>query len=327
MVDISLGARPGRPPALPAAQRELADAVREQLWFGDEDPRRSELEASRSLAAALARATGLKPFPAVAQRAIKLLSDPNAPMRAIREALEKDPAIVAGLLRLANSAAYRSRQTISSVDEAVQRLGVRHVLEIVTSVASMGLFKDAKGVGLQIRDHCARVGALTRVLASEWHQRSAENPFLCGMLHDLGKLLLLQVGGIDYRQLDPKALTCSDEAFVHERALLGYDHAVLGAHVLDAWKLPAGVAEVVAWHHQPGRAFSHGGELALGVALVRIANRIDYQLRLDPELSEPFVAELAQDGSAAYSGYQEPILRAMWPKLREAADQILNAIG
>jgi HD-like signal output (HDOD) protein len=316
-----------RPPALPAAQLQLSEAVREQLWFGDEDPVRTALEASRSMAAALARATGLKPFPAVAQRAIALLNVPDTPLRKVREALEKDPAITAGLLRVANSAAYRSRQAISSVEEAVQRLGSRHVLEIVTSVAAMGLFKDAKGVGLQLRDHCSRVGAITRVLAAEWHQRSADNPFLCGLLHDLGKLLLLQVSGIDYQKLDPRALTRADEAFVHERALLGYDHAVLGGHVLDAWKLPQNVAEVVAWHHQPGRAYEHGGELGLGVALVRMANLIDYQMRVEPLVNDAFIASLAQDGAAQYAGYSEAVLSAMWPKLKDAADQMLSAIS
>lgn len=318
---------PARPPELPLAQRQLADAVREQLWFGDEDPERTALEASRSLAAALARATGLKPFPAVAQKAIALLSDHDAPHRKVREALEKDPAIVAGVLRVANSAAYRSRHAISSVDEALQRLGSRHVREIVTSVAAMGMFKDAKGVGLTVRNHCARVGAMSRVLASEWHQKTAEDPFLCGLLHDLGKLLLLQVSGIDYQKLDPKVLTEPDEAFVHERALLGYDHAVLGGHVLDAWKLPNLVAEVVALHHQPGRAFEHGRELGLGVALVRIADRIDYQLQKNAELDEAFLAQLVRDGSVAYTGYSEEVLSAMWPKLRDAAQQMLGAIG
>ena len=327
MADPHPAAR-ARPPALPAPQRALADAVREQLWFGDEDPARSALEASHSLAAALARAIGLKPFPAVAQRALKLLNDPAAPLSKTCEALEQDPGILAGLLRVANSAAYRSRHPISSVKEAVQRLSVSYMIKIVTSVAAMGLFKDAKGVGKQFRDHGARVGAMARVLASEWHQQSADNPFLCGLLHDLGKLLLVQGGkSFDYQKLDPHVLTQADEAFVHERALLGYDHAVLGGHVLDAWKLPHVVAQVVAWHHQPGRAFEDGGEAGLGVALVRIANRIDYQLRVKPELDEAFVAALAQDGSVSYTGYSEQVLTAMWPKLRDAAQQMLGALG
>jgi len=311
---------------MPTAQRLLAETIHEQLWFGDEDPARSTLEASRSMAAALARAMGLKPFPAVAQRAIAVLSDQNVSLRAIRDALEKDPALTAGLLRVANSAAFRTRQTISSVDEAVQRLGVRHVLEIVTSVASLGLFKDVKGVGIQIRDHCTRVGAMSRVLANEWHQRSAENPFLCGLLHDVGKLLLLQVSGLDYQKLEPEVLTQPDRAFVHERELLGFDHAVLAGHILDAWKIPGGVAEAVAWHHQPGRAFEHGAELGLSVALVRIANRIDYRMQAHPELDEAFIAELMEDGSVSYTGYQETVLRAMWPKLREAAQQMVGGL-
>src|SRR5205814_5089505 len=119
-----------------------------------------------------------------------------------------------GLLRVANSAAYRSRHPISSVEEAVQRLGINYVIEIVTSVAAMGMFKDAQGVGRQFRDHGARVGAMARVLASEWHQKTAENPFLCGLLHDLGKLLLIQGGkGIDYQKLDPKVLTQADVSY------------------------------------------------------------------------------------------------------------------
>ena len=94
-----------------------------------------------------------------------------------------------------------------------------------------------------------------------------------------------------------------------------------------AMKLPSSVAEVVAWHHQAGRAFERGGELGIGVALVRIANRIDYQLGLKPELDEPFIAELSLDGSVQYTGYQPHILKAMWSKLREASQQMVSAIG
>ncbi|MDF3071951.1 MAG: hypothetical protein K0R38_7552, partial [Polyangiaceae bacterium] len=280
----------------------------------------------RSMAAALARANGLKPFPATAQRAMALLAAPDTPLRAIREALEHDPAITAGVLRIANSAVYRSRQTIASIDEAVQRLGVRHVLEIVAGVAAMGLFKDAQGVGRRVKEHCTRVGAMTRVLASEWHQRSAESPFLCGLLHDVGKLLLLQVGD-EYQELEATIASGADEAYVRERVALGYDHAVLGGHVLDSWKLPLHVAEVVAWHHQPGRAFAHGGELGIGVALIRIANRIDYEMQARPDLNEAFIESLLLDGSVSYTGYQRPVLSAMWPKLRDAATQACSAIA
>ena len=175
-----------------------------------------------------------------------------------------------------------------------------------------------------LRDGRRNDGLLRIMLQDFFHRGKFAGGRLLGF--DLGKLLLLQVSGLDYQKLDPRVLTQPDEAFIHERELLGFDHAVLAGHILDSWKIPNGVAEVVAWHHQPGRAFEHGAELGLGVALVRIANRLDYRMNVHPELDEAFVAELVQDGSVSYTGYQETILRAMWPKLREAAQQMTGAI-
>src|ERR1700744_6358274 len=91
-----------RPPPLPASQQKLAESIREDLWFGDDDPKRTAEEASRSTAAAAALAAGLKPFPIVAQRVMTLLADPDTPVVKVRKAIEQDPALAASLLRVAN---------------------------------------------------------------------------------------------------------------------------------------------------------------------------------------------------------------------------------
>src|SRR4051794_11624579 len=144
-------AAPAQPPPLPAAERALADAIREDLWFGDADPARSTQQASQSLAAAVARAAGLKPFPVVAQRVMQLLANPDASTVQVRRALEQGPALAARLLRVANSALYSPAVACRSIDDAVVRLGNRTVTEIVTSLATLGMFSDVKGVGLAIR--------------------------------------------------------------------------------------------------------------------------------------------------------------------------------
>ena len=70
------------PPAAGHPSREgLADTVLEELWFGDEDPARPRFNASRSLAAAVARIEGLKPFPVAAQKLLQLLWDPQYRIR------------------------------------------------------------------------------------------------------------------------------------------------------------------------------------------------------------------------------------------------------
>jgi HD-like signal output (HDOD) protein len=317
----------GRPPPLPSNIRDLAEAVREQLWFGDDDPVRTHLDASRSMAADAAKATGIKPFPASAQRVIGLLTNPDVAATKVRMALEGDPAITAGLLRVANSAAYAPRSPISSVEDAIVRLGNRHVRDIVAGVAAMGMFTDVGGAGAIVRDHSSRVAAIAKVLAFEWRFGGVENVFLAGLLHDIGKLLLMQVGSVDYKQLDAAVLETPDEAHIHERAITGYDHAVLGGHVLGVWQLADEVAHVVAWHHQPGRAYEKGGEIGVGVAFVRLANRIEYHFRKHPGIDEAFAEELANDGAASYAGYSRDVLVASSAKLRAAADQMKSAIA
>jgi len=317
-----------RPPPLPASQRRLAESIREDLWFGDDDPQRTAEEASRSLAAAAALAAGLKPFPVVAQRVMSLLADPDTPVSKVRKAIEQDPALTARLLRVANSALYAPAVPCRSVEDAVMRLGSRTVSEIVASLATLGMFADAKqGFGSAFRNHCLGVAAIARVLGTEWRYKGVEHVFLSGLMHDIGKLLAMQVGEIRYEALEPSAVSTPDQVHMHERAFAGYDHAVLGAHVLERWKLPDEISKVVALHHQPGRAFAIGGNLGLGVALLRLADDIEFQIRKSRELDEAYVETLMRDGAAEYTQFSRDVLRAMWPKFIASYDEAQRITG
>jgi putative nucleotidyltransferase with HDIG domain len=322
------GTQINRPPPLPASQRQLAEAIREDLWFGDDDPKRTIEEASRSLAAAAALVAGLKPFPIVAQRVMTLLANPDTPVVKVKKAIEQDPALTARLLRVANSALYSPAVACRTVEDAVMRLGSRTVSEIVASLATLGMFADAKlGYGATFRTHCVSVAAVARVLGTEWRYKGVDHVFLSGLMHDIGKLLAMQVGEIRYEALDPSALESPDQVHMHERAFAGYDHAVLGAHVLERWKLPDEISKVVALHHQPGRAFAAGGGVALGVALVRLADDIEFQIRKSRDLDEAYVETLIRDGAAEYTQFSREVLRAMWPKFIIATDEAQRITG
>ena len=319
---------PKRPPPLPASQLKLAESIREDLWFGDDDPKRTAEEASRSLAAAAALAAGLKPFPVVAQRVMTLLADPDAPIMKVRKAIEQDPALAGRILRVANSALYAPTIACRSIEDAVMRLGSRTVSEIVASLATLGLFSDAKnGFGGSFRNHCVCVAAVARVLGTEWRYKGVEHVFLSGLMHDIGKLLAMQVKEIRYEALDPSALENADQVHMHERAFVGYDHAVLGDHVLERWKFPVEISKVVALHHQPGRAFASSDNVGLGVALLRLADDIEFQIRRSRELDEAYVETLVHAGAAEYTQFSRDVLRAMWPKFVSAFDEALRVTG
>jgi putative nucleotidyltransferase with HDIG domain len=236
----------------------LAESVVEELWFGDEEPHRTELEASRSLAAALGTATGLKAFPVVLAKAFSLLQKPDESRAKIVALIEQDPALSSRLLRVANSALYAPKRECSSVFDAMTRLGNKNVSDIVAGIAVFGMFSDVKGLGARVRDHSGGVAAIARVLAVEWRHGGADHVFLAGLMHDVGKLLMMQAGTPRYELMEPALLQTPDRVHLVERELTGFDHATLGAHVLLAWQIPSEVAQIVALHHQPGRAFELG---------------------------------------------------------------------
>lgn len=298
----------------------LADSVYEELWFGDSDPARTDLEASRSMAASVAKATGLKPFPPAASQLLSLLGREDYDIKAVQRVLEGDVGLASRLLQMANSAAFGARHPCTSIEDAVVHLGRRHVQDMAITAVSLHLFSDTSGMGREFLEHCVSVGGIARALARHWRFPGVDQIFVAGLLHDIGKLLSRQTREIDYATFDPEALELPDVVHLHERRLVGYDHAVLGAHVVRAWNIAEPIPTVVAYHHQPGRAFSKGGPVGLMVALIRIADRIDFEMRSShfQVMGDELAAALEKDEAMQFADLQVDKLRDVWDLLVDA---------
>ncbi len=257
---------------------------------------------------------------------MRLLDDEDVDLALVEHVLMTDPAMVTTLLRVANSALYCPVRPVASVHDAMKRIGTRSVRDLVIGVASMGMFRDARGVAQRFLSHCVRVSAINRVLATEWGRGRADDAFLCGLLHDVGKLLTHQVSEMSYAQLTAEALRGPDRVHRLERAKLGYDHAVLGAHVLDAWRLPSSVVTTVAFHHNSAMAWEHSSEVGLNVSLLRMADAIEYELERHPGGSAAFCEQLARSPEAQYADLDPSMLEAMWPKFEHACRQLDAAL-
>lgn len=305
----------------------LAENVVEELWFGDDDPARTHIEASSSLAATTAIATGLKPFPVIAQRVLRLMEKPTTSATELSRLIERDPGLSAKVLGVANSALYAHSRSCASIENATLRLGTQNIGRIVVTLVAHGMFDDVDPVGAKIRNHCVGVSILARHLATDIKAVDADDLFLAGLLHDIGKLLALQTNDIDYAALEGDTNHCPEHAHLRERELVGWDHAVLGAHVIEKWQLPHEIATIVAWHHQPGRAFAQGGTVAQSVAILRLADRIDYQIMNHRELDDAFIDQLEQQAAFEYTDYNSAMLRAVWPRLLATLDEGRNIIG
>lgn len=304
----------------PASTEEV---IRPQFWYLDEHKVHDAALARHRLLGAVLLSSKIRPFPVVARQVLTLLGAEDYRTADLEGMIMKDPALSATFLRIANSALYRGLMPCESVLMACARLGRNAVREIVVGVATMDMFRDVKSRGAAMRNHCAGVAAIARTLADEWHLRAGDQLFLTGLLHDIGKLLCLQAGIESYDGLPSECLDAPDQLHLVERDRLGYDHAVLGAHVLSSWKIPEPIPQMVAWHHQPERAYEHGGTVGLQVALLRLADQLEYRLRHNSAPTEAFIEQVSASPEARHVGFSAADLRNAWTQMIDSRDEVL----
>jgi HD-like signal output (HDOD) protein len=298
------------------ARAKLATSILEELWFGEDDLQATNQAAAESLAARLAELEGLRPFPVVVQRVMDYVRRQDFDVRKLQGMIEEDPALSAKVLRVANSAAFAGVQPVASIRDAAVRLGARVVSDVAASIAAMAFFKDLDGSGRVVRDHTVATAMLVRVLGGR-KESSCPAAYLTGLLHDMGKLLLMQTEDAAYRKLIA-GVTTPDECHLRERERLGFDHAVLAGHALKTWGLPEPIPRIVAWHHQPTRAYDEGGEVGLTVALLRIADQIEPLIRAQKGPQPETLRRLCANPDFAYASLGERDLKQLWPDLEEA---------
>ncbi len=294
-------------------------------WIADHMDNNAFQEAADSFAARLAQVDGLKTFPVVAREIITLLSNPNFRVGEVTNALEGDPSLTAGVMRVANSAFFASSRPTSSIHQAFVRLGRRSVQEIVAAVATMDLFPDSGGIGKRIRDHCASTAAIAQALAKDFAPGHTEGLFLGGLMHDVGKMLLMESKEFDYEGEDLIKLI-ANYAHIEEQGMLGFDHAVLGAYVTSLWKIPAPIPSVIGLHHQPMSAYKDNG-IGPMVALLRVADQLDALLIEHPYNYEEQLESFAQGIDCAQVLISADDLKERWTFLAQTRAASLELFG
>ncbi|MEO6602452.1 MAG: HDOD domain-containing protein [Polyangiaceae bacterium] len=288
----------------------------EDSWFGGDD-RAAEARAEQSVAAVAARIVGAKPFPVAARRLEELTRNPKARLEQVVAVLETDPGLSVRLLRLVNSAGYGLKVRVTSVRHAAVLVGTRRLHQVATTAAILDLFETTNTTAIELLEHAAVVGSLCRYLAVHLGLPHDEL-FTCGFLHDIGKLMLLDTEGDKYAELVRTYGDAPDQMHVQERRLFGFDHALLGAHVLKAWNIPDPVPKVVLYHHQPARAMQDT-LLSSMVYTLRLADMMSYAVVRDSDGEG--IARVAESEAAQYLEISEPQVAAMWSDLRALAER------
>lgn len=237
-------------------------------------------QSSNAIKAAIEKRLGdiqqLPPMPALASRLYTMASNPDVDIKSLAEEITHDPAITAAIIKLSNSAYYKPSRPIRSVQEAIVTLGLETVANIVMVAASRGLLKvnlePYKIPATDLWDHSLLVAELCGTLARM--KKGAAPPdvaFTAGLLHDIGKIVLVNYFQQMYRPIAMEMERNPKESFVKiEERFLGYNHAQLGARLLEIWKFPAELVEAVANVYTP----ELGKASPALCAIVHIANLV-----------------------------------------------------
>jgi HD-like signal output (HDOD) protein/CheY-like chemotaxis protein len=186
----------------------------------------------------------------------------------VASVIKRDVAMCAKLLQLVNSSFVGIGRRISSVDQAVQFLGLNLVKNLVLSLHVFHMDRGTEELpGFSI-EHAQRHAILTGTIGAKMvseDPRLSEDAFMAGMLHDVGELVLIADAPREAASVMALAHRTSHPIWQAERDAFGVSHAELGGYLLGIWGLPYGIVEAVAFHHEPERVAQRGLDVLLVV--------------------------------------------------------------
>jgi HD-like signal output (HDOD) protein len=220
---------------------------------------------------------GLAKLPALSATATQILgrlARRNCELHEIAVLIERDPLLSAQILGIANSAAFGRGQPISSVQHAIAMVGLSAVRKFALARSISNLFgkrKIAPSFSVtRFNLHSVATGMFLELLAEMVPLEDAEDAFLAGLFHDVGKLVIAVAMPEQYENILTAAAVTCESLLESERRMLQVDHAELSALAVDYWGLGEPIRMAAEYHHEPEKAPAALGKISLAMAVSQI---------------------------------------------------------
>ena len=218
-----------------------------------------EIIANKDILKKLTSIKSLPSPPEVYNKLVSTLQNEDCSTHQVAEIIKNDIAITAKLLQMINSAFFGMKTHVESPMHAVNLLGIDTVKSIVLTSGIFHTIREKEFAGFSVDEmyrQSMAVGAATRHLANVFGFRTKdiEDALMAGLLHDIGKLLMIT--NFKKELADAKKIAQTDNILIGDaiRQIIGISDAELGAHLLSLWNLPLSILEAVAYHNQPSKS-------------------------------------------------------------------------
>lgn len=263
---------------------------------------------------------GLISLPDVCIRVKEMVENPECSAADIGKVVSKDAALTARLLRIVNSAFYQFPSRIETVSRAITIVGNRELKDLVFAATVAGIFEKVSSDLIDIETfwrHAVYCGIVSRIIARKSRVLHSERLFVAGLMHDIGRMVIAFKMPNQCREVLRYRKEHEVELHVAEKAVLGFDHALVGAELMKAWSLPESHQLAALHHHCPEQA----SNFVLEASIVYLAN---------------IITELAEVGSDDVT-VLDKVPAAVWQMTKvdiadieeilvEARDQFIDAL-
>ncbi|MBN2071857.1 MAG: HDOD domain-containing protein [Candidatus Krumholzibacteriota bacterium] len=263
----------------------------------------------------------LPPMPYVARKVMEVVNKPSTNAETLQEIISKDQGLSSHILKIANSALYAVSRRIETLTDAIVMLGFNSIRTLAIMSATKNLHNFAKrGKILGLKDklmweHSVAAAIASRMIAQHVNSSHVENAFMAGLLHDIGKLVILQKLNDDFNQIVEEVYNTGRHFSEVEEAILGFTHAEVGALLMKKWKFSEEFEEAVQSHHSVTSELGPNRQL---VFYIDLANKMCHKLGVG------FIREPDLDLSAEISAIRLGIKNEELIMLEDSVKMILQ---
>lgn len=214
--------------------------------------------------------------PESAIRMLQLVSDPQSTDDELLVAVRRNPELTEQVLLLSNSSLYNLPKEVVDVSQTVAYLGGRTLVRMVVALSACSLY--AASTAADAWQHAIACGVAAQLLAERTGAVDPRCAFTAGVLHDIGETTLSPSRKPDSTEQLLDNAEISSRGFVRaERQVLGVDHCMAGASLVEQWRLPRPMVQAIRHHHDPEMVSEE--ELA---AIVHVADALALQTGFGP---------------------------------------------
>ena len=208
-----------------------------------------------------------------AQKAFQLATNPKADARDFIEVIESDEGLSARVLKISNSVYFDRGKKSSTIQESVVVIGIKELRSLLNATTLSEIFPSKHPIRAQLWANNLGTAIIAKALAQRVLPSKSDLAFLAGLMHDVGKLLLIQRVADDYQQVNRKVELEGCDFCSAEESQFPFNHTQVGELIGSQWNFSSELIEVIAQHHQPWQSLPAPLSTSL-IAIVKAADTV-----------------------------------------------------